>query len=113
MDAPGSTPVPPVITRVGIPSVCESTAVNIRAARTSGHRLRTQKVKRALQVGVDLEPMLGRERPSRRTARSAVSLDEIHAVLDRLDELGAGVPTERRDEMFVKAARSGQLAGPR
>ena len=59
MDAPGSTPMPPVITRVGIPSVCESTAVNIRAARTSGHRLRAEKVNRALHVGVELEPMLG------------------------------------------------------
>ena len=31
--APGITPIPPVMTRVGMPSVCESTAVNIRVER--------------------------------------------------------------------------------
>jgi hypothetical protein len=33
MVLPGITPTPPVMTRVGIPSVWESTAVNIRLER--------------------------------------------------------------------------------
>src|SRR5579862_6763938 len=35
MVAPGTGPSPPVITRVGMPSVCESTAVKYRTARMS------------------------------------------------------------------------------
>ena len=52
MLAPGSTPTPPVTTRVGIPSVCESTALISRVVRTS-HR-RWPSTRRG-QVGVVAE----------------------------------------------------------
>ncbi len=51
MLAPGSTPTPPVTTRVGIPSVWESTALISRVLRT----LPPLPVRQAGEVGVVAE----------------------------------------------------------
>src|SRR5689334_12631508 len=100
MVAPGMVPTPPVTTRVGMPSVCESTAVNSLDDRMSDRQAR-DGLDRPLGLGLDLGAVLRGERAARRAARAAVPADDVHAQLDGLDELGARVPAEQRDELLV------------
>src|SRR5690349_20606501 len=92
IEAPGISRTPPTITRVGMPSVCESTAWNTRRARISAAHSR----ERLLGRNAHDRFLLGRQRLSRGTTRAAVAADDVHRELDRLDELGFGVPPEQR-----------------
>ena len=49
--------------------------------------------------------LLGRQRQARRTARAAVLTDHVHRQLDRLDELGLGVPAQQRVHEAVERKR--------
>src|SRR3954470_386478 len=88
MVAPGITPTPPVMTRVGIPSVWESTAW-----KTCLLRIARQERLGGLAHGLLL---LGGQRQPGGAARAAVAAGDVHGQLDRLDELGAGVPAQQR-----------------
>ena len=59
---------------------------------------------RGERVPPDDRLLLGRERHARRAARAAVPADEVHRQLDRLDELGLGVPAQERVELRGRAA---------
>src|SRR5665647_2024888 len=112
MVAPGMTPTPPVTTRVGIPSVWESTAVNIRFARItqssrpqslpnarthgSGHRASfsslpvagSEVVECLLGAGSHCGFLLGAQRPSRWPGGPTVAAaGDVDAELDGLHEL--------------------------
>src|SRR5437763_1429854 len=96
MVSPGITPTPPVMTRVGIPSVCESTALKYRVARTSTHlhRIRVQVLDGAPHVGLHASELVGGQRTARWPTGSARTADQLHSALDGLHELGAGIPPE-------------------
>ena len=67
---PGCTPTPPVMTRVGIPSVCESTAVNDRTRTLHPNAAATSVLACRARCATGL---LGAQRPARRAARAAVA----------------------------------------
>src|SRR5699024_4686631 len=91
--APGSTPTPPVITRVGIPSVWQSTACGTRLDRTRSAYRSVEAVGDGLLGGrAHVGLLLGQQRLARRAAPAAGAPDQVHRQLDRLDELGLGVP---------------------
>src|SRR5690349_7742946 len=98
MVAPGMVPRPAVTTRVGMPSVCESTAVNILEARMSA----AQCFDGPLGLGLDQGAVLRGERAPRRAARTAVAPDQVHAELDGLHELRTGIPAEHGHQVFVQ-----------
>src|SRR5699024_8477756 len=90
---PGRTPTPPVMTRVGIPSVCESTPCRTRLERMRS----TETVVDGLLGDVpDGLFLFGQQRLTRRPAPTAVAPDHVLRELDGLHELGLGVPTQQR-----------------
>src|SRR5688572_20576749 len=131
MVSPGMTPTPPVTTRVGIPSVCESTALMVRLVRMLSpwsvecwvsalsnpfegtniqHSAGGDVGEGRLRVLADLGLVLCRQRAARRAGRSTVALPgDVDRELDRLHELGPRVPAEHRHEVAVQLARLGDL----
>src|SRR3954451_6037708 len=115
------TPTPPVITRVGMPSVWESTAWKTRDVRivvsrpaasgdAGGSALgRETRADRRLGRGANDGLLLGREREPGLPARAAVPPDEVHRQLDGLDELGPRVPAEQRMEPAVQRQRHREI----
>src|SRR2546423_5279007 len=85
MVLPENPPPPPVTTRVGMPSVWESTAWMMRVVLISAVALG--------QGGLGVTTYdfggLRRERGARRPARATFTAGDVHRELDRLDELGA------------------------
>src|SRR3569833_2339331 len=90
--APGMTPTPPVTTRVGIPSVWESTAWKPCRLRIA------LQVCRVLGGGTYGLVLLGEQRQARVPARPAVSTRQVHRLLDGLDELGSGNKTQQQKQ---------------
>ena len=96
--APGIGSTPAVTTRVGIPSVCESTASILIPAATA---IASQQ-RGALVVG---------ERQSRRARRTADEADLVHRRLEVLHELGRHVEAGEREQAAVDRARGLEVAG--
>src|SRR5690606_23974993 len=107
MVSPGTTPTPPVMTRVGMPSVCESTA-----CRTRRLRIRRPPV-RVREGGPHGRVLLGGERRARWAARAAVPAGEVHRELDGLDERWFGVPPQQRVQRPVRRDGRPEIAGGR
>src|SRR5829696_4545078 len=91
------TPTPPVITRVGIPSVWESTAWKTRVVRI-------RRSSRSTASGDAGRRSLGPEPGGDRGVRVAPD-DQVHRQLDRLDELGLRVPPQEGMELAVERQR--------
>src|SRR3954471_3940918 len=87
MVAPGTVPIPPVITRVGMPSVCESTACRTSLLRMIPLPLGEPGRDGLLGGGPDRGLLLGQQRHARRPYGTAVPSDDVHGQLDRLHEL--------------------------
>src|ERR1044072_4707264 len=110
MVAPGNTPAPPVTTRVGIPSVCESTAWKTRSLRMGSVKpFREGRLGGLAHRG----GVVGGEGYAWVAAGSAVAPGDVHAELDRLDELGPGVPAQQRVQGAVQRQREGEIARSR
>src|SRR5580693_8202300 len=71
--APGMTPTPPVTTRVGIPSVCDSTVWITRCDRIGARLLPVALGQHGLGVGDDPRGDVGRQRQPRRPAPAALA----------------------------------------
>src|SRR5262245_9266407 len=96
--APGRTPMPPVMTRVGIPSVWVSTAWTTRRLRIEQPR----GAESGLGVLSHLNGLVGGQRQSRWPARPPIAARDLHRQLDRLDELRPGVPAEDRMQVLIE-----------
>src|SRR6266545_4084572 len=107
MVLPGNTPTPPVITRVGMPSVWESTAWMMRVVLMVCPRVFQMWSRRSAialgegSLGIATHDLSGRRRQgaARRPAQAALAAGDVHRELDRLDELGTRVPTQQRVEV--------------
>ena len=96
--------MPPVITRVGMPSVWESTAAKARRA------LMPRRVLQRLD-GVAQDLLLGLvERQPRRADRAAAQADRVHRALEVLDQPGRHVEATERQDALVDVARLGEPA---
>src|SRR6516225_5977951 len=101
MVAPGMTPTPPVTTRVGMPSVCDSTVWITRCERIRATPSSIALGQRGLGVVDDLLGDPESQRRARRPAWAAVAAGDVHGQLDRLHELGLGVPPQQRVQVAI------------
>src|SRR5206468_4168637 len=115
--SPGIGPMPSTTTRVGIPSVWESIALTARtgvltSAGSDGRARGGAGLQRPLGVPADDGALLLGEGAARGPGRAAEALARhVDRVLDRLDELGLGVPREDRRHLVEERARLGHPVG--